>query len=59
MMRMANIIRDKAYYLQKCEFNEARANVVKRRLAGVVKVVVAAAATTVAAIIAYSYILLF
>ena len=38
MMQMASVIRQKAHYIQQCEFKEARDNASKRRLAGLAKV---------------------
>lgn len=48
---MADTIRAKARYLQKCEFNEAHRIVAERRLAGIIKVSLTAVSVVTAAII--------
>ena len=51
MGQMASVVREKAHYLQRCEYHEAKKNAFKRRLAGIAKVSLTVVATATAAVL--------
>lgn len=51
MVQMAGVVRDKASYLEKCEYNEAQATALKRRLAGIAKIYLTTYAAAAGAIL--------